>query len=184
VTAVMKRTVTLMSAPPAVQPGGYVPVAYADRVSPRTGAVEIAVEPMGQGWRVTLDWECPEPVRDIATETDRFVDACAIFAPTDRESPWVTMGAPGQAVRGYLWRADRGEPWQVHAEGLGTMQRAVAVGAQANASWDSGRWRVVFTVPDWPALTSQRRLACAVWRGAAKERAGLKAVSPGWLEFA
>lgn len=172
-----------MSAPTAMQPGGYVPVAYADRAAPLTPAVEIAVEPAGQGWRVALRWDCPEPVRDIAAETDRFVDACAIFAPTDPESPWVTMGAPGQAVQGYLWRADRREPWQVRAEGLGTMQRSLAAGVQADASWDTGRWQVVFKTADWPALANQRRLACAVWRGVAKERAGLKSVSPGWLDL-
>lgn len=179
----MKKKVATMSAPTAVQPGGYVPAAYADRTTPLTPAVEIAVEPEGRGWRVALAWDCPQPVRDIANETDRFVDACAVFAPEAAESPWMTMGAAGMAVQGYLWRADKPEPWQVRAEGLGTMQRSAAAGVQASSGWEGGRWRVTFAIAEWPALAAQRRLALAVWRGAAQERAGLKSVSPGWLEI-
>ncbi len=179
----MMKKIALMSAPTGMQPGGYVPAAYADRVLPLTSTVDVVAERAGGGWRVALTWDCPSPVRDAADETDRFVDACAIFAPAHPESPWVTMGAPGQAVEGFLWRADRTEPWQVRAEGLGTMQRSAAAGVQVDADWSGGRWRVVFVVPNWRALAGQPRLACAVWRGAAQERAGLKSVSPGWLEF-
>lgn len=180
-----KQNITLMAAPTAVQPGGYVPVAYADRTAPRTSAVDLAVEPADKGWRVTLSWDCPQPVRDSARETDRFVDACAIFAPEAAEAPWMTMGAPQMPVQGWLWRADRTEPWQVRSEGLGTMQRSAApAGARATSDWAGGRWRVVFTVPEWLALATRRRIALAVWRGAEQERAGLKSVSPGWVEIA
>lgn len=173
-----------MSAPVAMQPGGYVPVAYADRTTPVTAAAEIAVEPGSGGWRVTLAWACPQPVRETARETDRFADACAVFAPEAPESPWMTMGAQGLAVQGFLWRADRPGLWAIRAEGLGTMQRSAATGTQVSADWDNGRWRVVLSLPEWPALAAQRRVALAVWRGAAQERAGLKSVSAGWVDVA
>ncbi len=181
----MKQRVALMSAPTAIQPGGYVPAAYADRATPLTATAEIAVEPADQGWQIVLAWDCPQPVRDVARETDRFVDACAIFAPEVPEAPWITMGAPRMAVQGWLWRADKDAPLRVRAEGLGSMQRsAVPSGIRATSAWESGRWRVAFAVAEWPALAAHRRLALAIWRGAEQERAGLKSVSPGWVELA
>lgn len=45
-----------------------------------------------------------------------------------------------------------------------------------------GHWLVTFEIPDWPALTRHRQLAFALWQGAAQERAGLKSVSPGWID--
>ena len=181
----MEQTVTLMSAPTSIQPGGYVPVAYADRTEPVTRHAEVTVEPIGHGWSIALGWDCPDPVRDIARETDRFVDACAVFAPETAQAPWITMGAAGMAVQGWLWRADKASPLQVRAEGLGTMERSAApTGTQLTAEWAHGRWRVVLTLPEWPALASQRRMALAIWRGAAQERAGLKSVSPDWIAIA
>ena len=86
------------------------------------------------------------------------------------------------AVQGWLWRADKVTPLQVRAEGLGTMERRAApTGTQVTAEWALGRWRVVLTLPEWPALSGQRRMALAIWRGAAQERAGLKSVSPDWI---
>lgn len=180
-----RQKIALMAAPTAIQPGGYVPVAYADRTAPGTAAVEITVDLAAKGWQVALAWDCPQPVRDTARETDRFVDACAVFAPEAAEAPWMTMGAPQMAVQGWLWRADRSAPWEGRAEGLGTLQRRDAPsGTSATAEWESGRWRVDFTVPEWPALSMHRRIALAIWRGADQERAGLKSVSPGWVEIA
>lgn len=180
----VQRKVALIAAPTAMQPGGYVPVAYADRTAPLTAAAEIVVEPAGKGWRVALAWDCPQAVRDISRETDRFVDACAVFAPEVSAAPWMTMGAPRMAVHGWLWRPDKPTPLQVRAEGLGTLQRSAApTNTYATSEWERGRWRVVVTMPEWPALAAQRRIALAIWRGAEQERAGLKSVSPGWVEL-
>lgn len=179
----MKQTVSLIPAPTVIQPGGYVPAAYADRGTPRTAQAEVAVEAVGKGWKITLSWACPKPVDDIANETDKFIDACAILAPTAADAPWMTMGAPGQAVEGYLWRPDRQEPWQIHAEGLGSVRRGAAAGAKAQGAWSQGRWEIVFELPEWAALERHRQVALAVWRGSDQERAGLKSVSPGWLSL-
>lgn len=177
----MKQRVNLIPAPTGIQPGGYVPVAYAERNTARTPQADIAVEASGQGWTITLSWACPEAVRSIANETDKFIDACAILAPMTPEAPWMTMGAPGQAVEGFLWRPDRPEPWRIHAEGLGSVQRSTATGAKTQGEWTHGRWQVVFELPEWPALEKHRQVALAVWRGSEQERAGLKSLSPGWL---
>lgn len=178
----MRQTLALMSAPTSIQPGGYVSVAYAGRTAPLTPTVEIVVEPTDEAWRISLAWDCPQPVNDASRETDRFVDACAIFAPEVPGAPWITMGAPRMAVHGWLWHADRTEPWQVRAEGLGTMQRAAAPSAaRVDPAWKSGRWHVTFVLAEWRALATQRRFALAIWRGAGQERGGLKSVSPDWI---
>lgn len=178
----MKQTLSLISAPTGMQPGGYIPAAFADRTAALTPGAEIGVEPVAKGWRITLAWDCPEPVNSAANETDRFVDACAVLAPVVADAPWISMGAPEQPVEGLLWRPDRDEPWAIHAVGLGTVQRAVPpAGTTASGNWLDGRWQVVFTIPEWKALAQNRQIAIAVWQGAAQERAGLKSISAGWL---
>lgn len=178
----MKQRVNLIPAPTAIQPGGYVPVAYADRSTARTAQAEIAVESAGKGWKITLAWACPKPVEDIARETDKFVDACAILVPLVADAPWISMGAPGKAVEGLLWRPDKSAPFLIQAEGLGSVKRTPApASAKIMGAWQNGRWQVVFELPEWSALEKQRQIALAVWQGQEQERAGLKSISPGWL---
>jgi DMSO reductase family type II enzyme heme b subunit len=180
----VKITQQLMAAPAGMQPGGYVPAAYADRTQPRTPSVAVEVEPRGGGFRIALAWACPEPVREVRADPGRFCDAAALLAPSARDAPWITMGAPGIALDGVLWRADGDALLGVRAEGLGTLQRSPAPkGWAVSAAWAAGSWRVEFELPAWESLAKQRQLAVAVWRGAAQERGGLKSVTPGWLEI-
>lgn len=178
----MKKDIALIAAPTAIQPGGYVPVAYAERSVPLTAKAELEVARQGDGWAVVLSWACSEPVDSIAAETDRFVDACAILAPSVADAPWITMGETGKGVEGLLWRADQAAPQRIEATGLGSVSRLPApAGSRVDARWQDGRWRVEMTLPAWPALAGQRQIAVAIWRGAVAERAGLKSVSPGWM---
>ena len=178
----MKNTVTLIAAPTAPQPGGYVQKAYADRTLPNIKQADLNVEPAGKGWKVTLSWACPAPVKSIAKETDKFLDGCALLVPMTPDAQWITMGAPGKAVEGILWKADRERPWHMHAEGLGTMQRNEAPKDwKVAGAWSNGRWQVDFDLPEWPLLSQQKQLAFAIWHGADQDRAGLKSISPGWL---
>ncbi|MCB1630469.1 MAG: hypothetical protein H7A12_12620 [Pseudomonadales bacterium] len=178
----MNTTIELSAAPTAMQPGGYVPAAFADRTAALTPKASLEAVATGNGWRITLSWACAAPVRHTANETDRFPDACAVLAPLADDAPWITMGAPEQAVEGFLWKADREQPWRIRAEGLGTVQRSAPPdGTRVSAEWSDGRWQVVFEIPEWAALATRRQIAVAVWAGASQERAGLKSVSPGWL---
>lgn len=178
----MSTTITLTAAPTAMQPGGYVPVAYADHTTALTPTANLETVATGNGWRVTLSWACATPVRNTADEIDRFPDACALLVPLVPDAPWITMGAPDKAVEGFLWKADREQPFLIRAEGLGTVVRsAPPPGTRVDATWHEGHWQVVFEIPEWAALSTQRQIAIAVWAGAERERAGLKSVSPGWL---
>jgi DMSO reductase family type II enzyme heme b subunit len=181
----MKTTVTLLPAPTAPQPGGYVPKAYADRVTAVTAKADLSVEAAGSGWKIIVSWACAQPIKDISKETDKFIDACALLAPVTADAPWISMGEPGKGVDGILWRADRAQVWHMQAEGLGTMKRNAApkewkVGGQ----WANGRWTVTFELPEWALLGQHKQLALAIWQGSSQERAGLKSVSPGWISIA
>jgi DMSO reductase family type II enzyme heme b subunit len=95
------------------------------------------------------------------------------------------MGAPGLGVDGVLWRADADRLIAVAAEGLGTMKRSEAPGGwRFEAKHAAGVWQLELTLPGWSTLDGSRRFAAAVWRGAAKERGGLKSVTAGWIEVA
>lgn len=179
----LQKRIALIVAPPAMQPGGYIMKAYADRGAPETPEAEVRVEAeAGGALLIALAWACAEPQRSMGAQTDRFVDACALLVPATADAPWITMGAPGQPVEAVYWRADRERPWRMRAEGLGTMQRDDAPpGWSAQGAWDAGRWRVRFALDAWEALAVQRRFGVAVWQGQHGERAGLKSVSDGWL---
>lgn len=173
------RNIKLIAAPTSMQPGGYIPKAYADRTGAATGSAELTV---ADGSVITLRWKCAQPMIDASDNPRQFIDGAALLVPEVADAPWITMGAPGMAVQGVLWRADRPEPYAIRAEGLGSVQRsAPPAGWKTEASWANGYWRVTFTVPQWAPLATHKQFAVAVWQGAQSERAGLKAISEGWL---
>lgn len=177
------KTITMMVAPPALQPGGYIATAYADRAAPQTPRVQLEAErAAGRGYRLRLRWACATPVTKIDHDPSLFPDACALLVPAVEDAPWITMGAPGKPVQAVLWRADRTPPWRLQAEGLGSMRREAPPAAwSATAAWRDGEWDVVFLLPGWPELEAAGRVGIAVWQGAGQERAGLKSVSTDWV---
>ena len=178
----MKKTLDLIAAPTGMQPGDYVPRVYSDLDGPRTPSASVEAEHSTRGWRFRIAWPCPEPARDTSGESDRFSDAAAVLVPSVPDAPWVTMGAPGQAIAGFLWRADRETLLHIRAEGLGSVQRDEAKGVRRIASeWNDGEWTLSFELTGWKELDETRQLAIAIWRGAARQRAGLKSISPGWI---
>jgi DMSO reductase family type II enzyme heme b subunit len=178
----MKKTIDMLAAPTGMQPGGYVPKAYALRVLPFTPTATLEVKHDSEGWHIRLTWSCPDPVRDLSGDTDHFVDAAALLAPTVAGAPWVTMGEPNKAVEAALWRAERDALLRIRAEGLGTVKRHEPLDRwKATADWKDGQWSVVYDLPSWPALDEQRQLAFAIWRGAESDRGGLKSICPQWI---
>ena len=179
----MKQTLQLIGAPTAMQPGGYVPEAYKNRTEPSTPSVELTAQSAkGRGWRIELQWACPQPVASIANETDLFPDAAALMVPVVADAPWITMGQPDKPVEAALWRADRKALYRMQAEGLGTMQRSEAPsGWSAQSQWADGVYRLVFQIKPWAALDQHGLLGIALWRGAEGDRGGLKSVSGGWV---
>lgn len=175
------RQIRLIAAPTAMQPGGYIARAYADRVDAVTREAQVSVD-TSNGFVIGLAWRCPQSVVDASDNPRQFIDAAALLVPEVADAPWITMGAPGLPVQGVLWRADQPEPYAMRAEGLGSMQRSSAPkNWKAEAAFSDGVWRVTFTLPEWAPLAQQKQFAVAIWQGAQSERAGLKSVSEGWL---
>ena len=182
--ASLRKTLELVAAPIAMQPGGYLAKAYAGRdKAPMTPSLELEVARPPGVWRLRLRWPCPTPVQDVSSDPSLFPDAAALFAPQHEDSPWVTMGAPGMGVDGVLWRADSERLYAIRAEGLGSMKRDEApTNWRFAAKHENGLWQLEFTLPGWGTLDSAGRVAAAIWRGSAQDRGGLKSVSAGWIE--
>jgi len=176
----LRVEIPLMVAPVGMQPGAYVPKAYATLVTPNTTAAELEVE-RARGWRVKLRWQASQPIRSLEGDPGRFVDACAVLTGETLDAPWITMGAPEHAVVGALWRADRPLPVRIRAQGLGTVERTdPPEGWRVASAWANGLWQVDFEFRSFPELDLTQRLGVAVWQGAQRERAGLKSVSMAW----
>jgi DMSO reductase family type II enzyme heme b subunit len=180
------KKLKLVAAPIGMQPGGYIPKAYAGRdQAAMTPTLELEVARPPGGWRIRLRWPCPSPVQDVSSDPSLFPDAAALFSPLHEQSPWVTMGAPGQGVAGVLWRADSERLHAIHAEGLGSMKRDHSPdGWRFSAKHDKGFWQLELDLRGWSALDQSGRVAAAIWRGSAQDRGGLKSVSAGWIEVA
>jgi len=173
----------LIAAPVGLQPGGYIKVAYEGRdKAPTTPSASMDLQRTGKGYRIGLQWQCPNPVKTTGSNTDIWVDAVAVLAPAAAGANWITMGSEALPVEGALWRADREELHAILAEGLGSVHRQPAPqGWRATSSWDHGVWSVTFELDAWSALTAHKQIALAVWRGDAQDRGGLKSVSEGWI---
>ncbi|BFM15640.1 hypothetical protein R50073_18230 [Maricurvus nonylphenolicus] len=181
----MQENVTLMAAPTAYQPGGYVPKAYADAVTPTTPSAVVTSDSIANGFLISIAWQCPNPVKNISDEVDTFIDAAAILVPTTEYSQIMTMGDTTNPVEGALWRADKDTITLVNAEGLGSMQRLPAPpqwGVTAN--WQQDMWVVTFELTGWKSLNHFKKIAIAIWLGERAERGGLKSITPTWVNLA
>lgn len=177
----MKQRIDTIAAPVGMSPGGYIAQAYADRIAPSTATVALEANRIDGRWAITLQWDAPSPQEISKSEPGHFCDAAAIIVPSSAASPWVTMGAPDMPVSGVLWRAGSEALQRIRSEGLGTVERSDPPSSwTATNTHSNGRWLVAFDL-DWPLLDRVKLIGLAVWRGAARERASLKSVSPGWI---
>lgn len=180
----MKKRVNLIAAPPTMSPGGYVPKAYVDRNNPATPFVDIQTSSVGSSLTISVAWPCPNPVRSIKGETDKFLDAAAIMVPLTGEAQLMLMGQPEHGVEIAYWRADDDQLRMVQAQGLGSSVRKPAPSDwKAISSWSNGVFGLSVTSSNWAALTRMRKFAIAIWRGEAADRGGLKSISPEWIDL-
>ena len=180
----MKARIHLIAAPTAIQPGGYIPGAYADRTQPAVTDLDIRIEEHGPRWEIFLSWACPVESSSTIHDVDRFADSAAILTPSQPDAALMTMGSKAAGVDGWFWKADEKQGIRFQARGLGTVERSdLPADAQVTGLWQDGRWGVKFELPVWRSLDLHRKVGFAVWQGAASERAGLKSVSPGWIEL-
>ncbi len=175
----------LEGTPLGLQPTGAIRAAWAGKTIGAVGGVDLAALHEGRHLALRLEWADPSESRTV-DDNDRFADAAAVAFPVAEGAPLVTMGAPGQAVNAWYWRADGEGGRDVVAEGLGTSRTLGGERVRARGSWQSGRWHVVIA----RALRSEGTepvvqlspggsigFGVAVWEGGNGERAGIKAVS-------
>ena len=185
--------VALMGTPVGLQPTAAVRVAWTNRKIGAVGEVDVAAVCDGQRLAFRLEWADPSENRELV-ETTAFPDAAAVLLPVAKGAPVVTMGAPGQAVNAWYWRADEnGAGRQVVAEGIGTSRTVDVDLVKGQGLWKEGRWRLVIaralrveTAEPVAQLAAGQTtgFAVAVWEGGNGERAGIKAFSGEWRELA
>lgn len=178
----MKQELTLIAAPAAMQPGGYIPEAFKDKLAPSTPKATIETSQQGDNWVISVRWPCPTPLSDISHDTNLFADAAALMVPTTASAAWITMGDEKNPVEAILWRADKDRPLRVDAKGFGTTIRSDAPESWVTkAKWENGFWNVEFTLGGWAALNTEKRVALAIWRGSDQNRGGIKSVTSDWI---
>ncbi len=187
------RKVALVPAPVGLQPSKYIQGKWRDGQFGATSALGLQAVHDGTELAIRLEWECEQPVATII-DNDQFADAAALLFPLS-ESASLIMGAGGEPVSIWFWRADR--PKVAHnnvAVGIGTSRLTSSPLISTRAEHTHGRWALVFRralAADATAAAEVApfdpgkayRVALAVWRGANAERAGLKAFSPEWVEL-
>ncbi|MDP6980226.1 MAG: ethylbenzene dehydrogenase-related protein [Myxococcota bacterium] len=183
-------SVPLLGTPVGMQPTAAIQVAWMNKKIGTVDHVDVAALHNGREIAFRLEWSAATESSDVS-DNNSFPDAAAIALPVSPDAPIITMGAPGQPVNAWYWRAD--EPQgarQLSAEGLGTSltfdQRVI----QGRGSWKQGRWRVVLAralrvESESPVAElipgTATGFGVAIWDGANGERGGIKAFSGNWL---
>ncbi len=186
------QMVDLAAVPMAVQPSVYISSTMNEQPVGKVKQVTLASLHNGEDIYFKLSWS--EPAQCVAVcDTTRFPDGASVIFPLGSDAPLATMGAEGQAVNAWHWRADKPEVGVNNiASGLGTTQITDKDTILAESNYDNGSWSVVLRRPMQTgdagtmkqfAAGASTKLACAVWSGEHGERGGLKAFSPDWLEL-
>ena len=132
-----------------------------------------------------LSWECEKNSEIV--DLDQFVDGVAVMFPLGAGASAVTMGAEGDPVNAWYWKANSAAVgFDVVAEGYGTSQRRPGADTDltCEAVHDGTSWHVVFRRPlDKGNEYTQfgpgnpHKIAFGVWDGGNRERAGRKSFS-------
>ena len=123
-------------------------------------------------------------------EDEGFPDGAVIAFPVKGNPLLMAMGSEEEPIHGLHWRARFNEIRSVVATGIGSSRPGPEMKVRVEAVWSNGVWRVVLVrdlgapkdaaqlLPGKPS-----RIGFAVWNGANKERAGIKAITPDWTEL-
>jgi DMSO reductase family type II enzyme heme b subunit len=143
----------------------------------------------GEVLALRLTWSGEQHAKLV--DLDEFVDGVAVMFPLSAKASAVTMGARGEPVNAWYWKANLEEVgFDVVAEGYGTSMRRKGKESQvrAGASYNDGVWRVVLSRALDIGNRHARfrpgkaaRLAFAVWDGGNRERAGRKSFSGDFI---
>lgn len=185
-TEARAETITLVPVPvQAVDTSRYVRDAHTEA---DVGAVEeVTARGVydGEALAISLRWR-DETRNDHVEDSTEFADKAAVAFPLAPGASIMTMGSDRAPLNAWYWRADRSEPYDVIARGLGDTERreGAVSGLRCRAAHGDGRWHVVFTRPVGPSedefvdlASTPPGIAFAVWEGQNAERGPLKSYS-------
>lgn len=179
------KTVTLASAPSGAP----------NAEDTTTESVSVRAAHTDERIFVRLSWEDPSrdgtltPGRYETPRVNSFADAAAVQLPANASAnPGLAMGSERTPVNVWYWNAESGGE-ELLAGGPGTTTR-MQPAVETNATYEDGRWHVVFarnltadgTNRTAFAMDEDVRVAFGIWNGNNSERAGQKAVSE-WQYF-
>jgi DMSO reductase family type II enzyme heme b subunit len=178
------QSITLIPTPLGLQPTPYIKVSWKDR--PYGAANRLSVASVHDGRRAAFRLQWLSASSTLA-EGENFPDSAAIALVVRGDPPLMLMGGADAPIHLLLWQAGISEPRSLQATGIGSSRPGPAVGASVHAHWSNGRWSIVIARDlgsggDIAPLEAggSTRIGFAVWNGANKERAGIKAVSGDW----
>ena len=175
--------IALEPTPLEAQPSAYVQQAWKDREHGVTQSIRVSAATSPRRFHLRLEWPAESPHMGI-TDNNVFADACGVMFPAWPGDLPPMMGAPGNPVETWFWRAGAPAPFVATAEGPGTVARRDDHELSVASEWRAGNWAVVFSHPSveggLPGDGASVSVAFAAWNGAAEERAGLAAYSPSW----
>ncbi|HEY5475833.1 MAG TPA: ethylbenzene dehydrogenase-related protein [Tepidiformaceae bacterium] len=167
------ETVKLGAIPVAAQPTAYIQEAWAKRPYASTSRAKVAAATDGERLYVRLEWA------DDAKANGEFPDGAAVVFPGAANSAVETLGSAAAPVGLWYWQNGRAEALAIESHGPGVFRKQASDGIKATAALESGRWSVVLSGPATAAKGG--KVGVVVWNGSNEERAGLGAVSQGWL---
>jgi DMSO reductase family type II enzyme heme b subunit len=186
----LTESVAMMGTPAGMQPTPAIQVSWMGKKIGNVDRVEVSALHNGDELAIHLDW-ADETENAEMTDTDSFPDAAAILFPVVPEAPIITMGAPGQPVNAWYWRADvPRKARQVTAEGLGTSHTFDQTLVHGRGRWKEGRWQIVLArslriKSETPVAQlepgTETGFGIAIWEGSNSERAGIKSFSGNWM---
>ncbi len=137
--------VELVGVPMSLQPSIYITSTMQDRKVGKVTQVSVASLHNGQEIAFRLQWaDADENLQQV--DTNIFPDAAALLFPLNDDAPLVTMGAEGQPVNAWHWRADRPELAANNvSSGLGTTDVTDQGAIKTVASYDDSVWSIVFS---------------------------------------
>jgi len=172
-SSVAGETVTLGAIPVSAQPTAYIREAWANRPYASTASAKVAAASDGDRLYVRIEWA------DDAKPNGEFQDAAGVVFPGAPNSAVATMGSASAPVGLWYWQHGRGEALNLTSHGPGAVRKDGDGAVNSSAESSNGKWAVVLSGP--VAASKLGKLGVVVWNGSNEERAGLGAVSQGWL---
>lgn len=140
---------------------------------------------------IRLAWRCGK--HDTLVDLNTFVDGVAVLFPLTKNAIATTMGAKGDPVNAWYWKANAEHPREVMAEGFRSVVRLsdkTVSDLRTAARYADGEWNVIFrrslkAGKELVHLTSggATRVAFAAWSGGNAERSGRKSYSGEFVDL-